>query len=743
MTGPARVELPSGGAVAIVKHRGWIVAGWILACTIIVPLAHDLDRRLVPAGRVPGSESQQVENALANRFSSPYARYAVLVVTGLDVRTAAGEAALREIVETVGKLPIVSGVISPITSTDTLLVGSGGGAIIVAGIRPRALGVDTIVGLLRSSAYVLTGRLRAQHPSIALRWTGEDPLNLDLRRASSADVRRSELRVLPLTALLLLLTFGGVVAALLPVMAGVIAIAVSLGIGSLIAAWHPTSLLYQNVVSILGLSLGIDYALLIVSRVREARRDGLDPTMATTIALTHGGHTVALAGAAVVVGFAALLAVPLDELKSIGAGGLVVATISMLVATLLLPAVLAWLGDRVGKGRGRPTVTVAWRRWSTLPADRPWTVLGVAALPLVLLGWQAPRMRTELPSGEWLPAHAESATAVRVLKHMRRQSLLEGIRLLIQLPAGITALSPAGWSATDSLVRHLARDGRVGRVRALPAYAAGAPLGEVRALLPDSMRRIFVSADSSLALIEVTPRSEIDMAGATRLVRDLRGATSEALTKLPGTRVLVGGLPAFNADYEDVVGGHFRFVIALVLGGTFIALLVGFRSVLVPIKAIVMNLLTVTAAYGAVVLVFQDGIGARLLGLAGPLDAVFPTLPVLVFCTVFGISMDYEVFLIARVAEARRSGQSERDAIVHGLVTAGGVITSAATIMVVVFGAFALGDFLPTKILGFALGVAVLADATLVRLAIGPALLRLAGDWNWWPGHTIRHQESR
>ena len=163
-------------------------------------------------------------------------------------------------------------------------------------------------------------------------------------------------------------------------------------------------------------------------------------------------------------------------------------------------------------------------------------------------------------------------------------------------------------------------------------------------------------------------------------------------------------------------------------------LAIGFRSLLVPLKAIVLNLLAVAAAFGAVTLVFQDGIGASLLGLHGPLGSVFPAVPVLVFCVVFGLSMDYEVFLVARVREARLTGRSERDAIAEGLTHTARLITSAAAIMIIVFGAFMLGDFLLMKMLGFALAFAVLIDATVMRLAVSPALLALAGKWNWWPG---------
>ncbi|HVQ29016.1 MAG TPA: MMPL family transporter, partial [Vicinamibacteria bacterium] len=224
--------------------------------------------------------------------------------------------------------------------------------------------------------------------------------------------------------------------------------------------------------------------------------------------------------------------------------------------------------------------------------------------------------------------------------------------------------------------------------------------------------------------------------GRVALVRDLRRLDAGAATGLPGARLLVGGLPAFSADYESSVAGRFPGVVALVVGGTLLALLVGFRSVLVPVKAVLLNLLSVAAAFGALVLVFQDGYGVRLLGLEGPVDGVFPIVPALVFCSVFGLSMDYEVFLVTRVREERLAGKSDDEAIVEGVARTGPVITSAAAVMIAVFAAFMLGRFVLMKMLGFALAVAVLLDATVIRLAIGPALLCLAREYNWWPGES-------
>jgi len=196
----------------------------------------------------------------------------------------------------------------------------------------------------------------------------------------------------------------------------------------------------------------------------------------------------------------------------------------------------------------------------------------------------------------------------------------------------------------------------------------------------------------------------------------------------------IGGIPALDADYQTIVLKRFVPVTTMVVLGTLAALLAGFRSLFAAVKAIVLNLLSVASSFGALVLVFQDGHGSSFLGVQGGTGSVFPLVPIVTFAIVFGLSMDYEVFLVARVLEARRSGLNETDAIPEGLARTAGLITSAAAIMIVVFAAFTFGNFLVVKMIGFTLAVAVLIDATLVRIVIGPALLCLAGDWNWWPG---------
>jgi len=251
--------------------------------------------------------------------------------------------------------------------------------------------------------------------------------------------------------------------------------------------------------------------------------------------------------------------------------------------------------------------------------------------------------------------------------------------------------------------------------------------------LSSETRRSLLRGDGRATLEDILPAPWVSAEEQVRWVRELRQLAVADLISMPGAKISIGGIPALNADYESAVGDRLPRVFALVVGATFLALFVGFRSLFAAAKAVALNLLSVGAAFGALVLVFQEGHGSRFLGVHEGTGGVFPIIPILAFAIVFGLSMDYEVFLVARVLEARRSGLSETEAITEGLARTAGLITSAAAIMIVVFAGFTLGDFLVIKMLGFTLAVAVLIDATLVRIVIGPALLSLAGDWNWWP----------
>jgi RND superfamily putative drug exporter len=251
--------------------------------------------------------------------------------------------------------------------------------------------------------------------------------------------------------------------------------------------------------------------------------------------------------------------------------------------------------------------------------------------------------------------------------------------------------------------------------------------------IPEPIRTSFLRSDRQATLIELLPAATLSPNERIRLVREVRSSDVAAITGLPGAVLRVGGFPALDADYDSVVKERLPRVILVVVLGSLLALLIGLRSLFAAVKAILLNLLSVGASFGALVLVFQEGHGSKIFGLDGPTGNVFPIVPILSFAIVFGLSMDYEVFLVARVLEERRRGLSERSAVIEGLARTAGLITSAAAIMIAVFTAFTIGSFLVIQMLGFTLAVAVFIDATVVRMIVGPALLQLAGDWNWWP----------
>lgn len=722
----------------VVRYRGRLALGWLAACAALLPFAQRAEEALDVSARIEGSESAIVESVLATRFESPFARNALLVLTGLPApNTEAGREVLREVLAAVASEPHVTRTFSYLDTADALFLGAGGSFVIV-GFDPGTSSVDTVVLSLRASTARVAARLTRSYPRAALKWTGEPILNFDIRRASSAEVRAAERRTLPLTLALLLLAFGAFSAALLPVAAGALAIILALGAAALVAHVMPLAVTLQSIVSMLGFGLGIDYALLTVSRFRESMRNGRTAEEAAEDAARHAGGTVALSGAAVGIGFLGLLVIPLGEMRSIALGGLFVVAVSVLLATTLLPGLLAWLGARVGAGwwesRHFAQLTAdPWRRWGAFVSAHPVVVLAVAGVPTILLALEARRLDTGFPP-DGLPPAMESTLALRELQAMERSGLIQGIRVVLEFPEETSALSAEGWMATRRLGERISADPRVAHVRSLRTYA-GARADDLAfiSLLPAFLKRCYLSGEGDAALLEVIPREAALPGELSRFVRELRATEAARWAELPGVRLRVGGVPAFNADYENALAGRSAAAIALVISGTFMALLLGFRSLLVPIKAVALNLLSVAAAFGAVVLVFQDGHGAGWLGLARPAACVFPAVPIVVFCIVFGLSMDYEVFLVARLAEARRAGWSDAAGLAEALARTG-VITSAAAIMVAVFGAFALGDFLLIKMLGFALALAVLIDATVIRVALGPALLCLAGRWNWWPG---------
>ncbi len=724
-------------------RRFWISGILLAAAIALLPFSFHAERHLETATRVEGSQAETVRDELADRFRSPFVDRVVLVIQGLPpADSEEGGQALGTIVGALKDQPGVSGVASYLELRDSIFLGRGGGTFVLVGLTSTDGPVESLVPKLHELASSLENQLRGRYPRVKLELTGEIPLNFDIRKASADDVRRGETLVIPATLILLLLAFGSPVAALIPLAVGQLAIATTLAITALLAQrWH-LSILVQNLATMLGLGLGIDYALLMVSRFREAISAGHHGPTASVIAARQAGRTLLISASTVAIGFLALLTVPISEIRSIGIAGVLVAGMSVLLTNTVVPAVLALLGPRIDIFRLPFTPKLdanrsartgnRWRKWGRVIVAHPWLALFLAGTPLLLLAWQVRHLDTSLPRGDWLPQSAESVHALRTLEKMDRNGAVESLRVIVELPTDSIAQTDAGWDALDRLTKRLASDPRSERVISVTTIAEGNRSSLLN--ISRETRRTFLSSDGRAALLEVLPASSVSLRDQVNWVRELRKTGAPALTGVPGATLLVGGIPALNADYETIIRDRFPSVMALVVGGTLLALLCGFRSIIVALKAIALNLLSVAASFGALVFVLQNGHGSRLLGVPAGTGSVFPLVPIVAFAIVFGLSMDYEVFLVARVLEARKSGLSEMDAIPEGMARTAGLITSAAAIMIVVFAAFTFGDFLVVKMIGFTLAVAVLIDATLVRIVVGPALLRIAGDWNWWPG---------
>ena len=730
-------------------RRFWMAGIVLVAVVALLPFSFHAERHLETATRVEGSEAESVQQELASRFHSPFVDRVVLVIQGLPpANSEEGGQALATIVAGLKDEPGVSGVVSYLELRDPIFLGRGGGTFVLVGLS-SADGpdgsVESLVPKLHERAHAFENQLRGRYPTVKLELTGEIPLNFDIRKASADDVRHGESLVIPATLALLLVAFGSLVAALIPLAVGQLAIALTLAITGLLAQRFHLSILVQNLATMLGLGLGIDYALLMVSRFREAISAGHTGSVASVMAARQAGRTLLISASTVAIGFLALLTVPISEIRSIGVAGFLVAGISVLLTNTLVPAVLAWLGPRIDAGRMPFTPKLdadrsgrtgnRWRNWGKVIVAHPWLALFLAGTPMLLLAWQATHLDTSLPKGDWLPESAESVHALHTLDQMDRTGVVYSMRILLELPTDSPdsfTQTDAGWNALDRLSRQLASDPRCARVISITTIAEGNRSSLTN--LPRETRRTFLSSDGHAALVEVLPATSVTLREQVDWVREIRKTGAAALTGMPGATLQIGGIPALNADYQTIVGRHLVPVTAMVVVGTLVALLAGFRSLFAAVKAIALNLLSVAASFGALVLVFQDGHGSSLLGVPGGTGSVFPLVPIVAFAIVFGLSMDYEVFLVARVLEARRSGLSEVDAIPEGLARTAGLITSAAAIMIVVFTAFTFGSFLVVKMIGFTLAVAVLIDATLVRIVIGPALLRVAGDWNWWPG---------
>ena len=554
------------GAGSARRRRRVAMSAFTLAL-ILIPFSYNAGSRLETAIHIKGGEAEAVDRELAHRFQSPYAHRLIAVINGLpDPESVEGTNAIGLIVNGLRTQPRVSGVLSRLDWPDPLFVGKDGGTLVIVGLGPGPGSEESLIPALRTKAIELQNQLRPQFPAINIQLTGETPLNFDLRKVSADDVNRAEFRVLPVTLILLLIAFGGVTAAMLPLGVGLLAISMTMGAAALLADHMHLSILVGNLATMLGLGLGIDYALLMVSRFREALSEGHNANEAADIAAQQTGRTLIISAATVAIGFAALLTVPIGEISSIGVAGLLVASLSALICTCILPWVLGLLGVRVNSWRlhipafwhsgsgGIPASPKArWRRWGHAVTERPWIALLTAGLPLLFLALQAQRISPGLPPGNWLPAGAESVHALHSLEGMGRSGIVQSLRVILELPKSASLSTPDGWKAMSRLTDYLSKDPRCSEVVSLATLSGGADDPGILSQFPEDTRRSLLRDDGLATLIEVLPAVEATPADQIHWVRELHSADVAKITGVAGAAIRIGGIPAINADYEAVV----------------------------------------------------------------------------------------------------------------------------------------------------------------------------------------------
>ncbi len=700
------------------RRRRWVVGVWVLVVALALPFASKQTDHLTGGGfDVPGSQSMKVSEALQGEFGDRADGIAVVLKAAPGASATQRDAAVARVRRQVAGLEDVT--LPPPAA---------------AGARRQLRRQDVVVVPLRSDL----SSDRLIDPAATLRedlgpgeavagvtpyLVGQPTIWAGMQEISKEDLAKAESGGFPIVALILLAVFGSLAAAALPLALGFVSVLVTGALIYFISLQMETSVFVTNMASMIGIGVAVDYSLFILARYREEREAGREKGEARARSLSTSGLAVTFSGMAVIISLAGLWMVDNQALRSMALGAMTVVAVSILTATTLLPALIALLGDRVLPGgvvgrveaffrrrfyRRRTAEQAAaghnrfWRAWTARVMARPWTaVIGVAAVLLVLA---TPLL--SMQTGTEALAQFPKSSDVRVGSEIASARLGGGTDP-VQIVAAFDGRPGAeGRAAVAGFVRELQGTRGVAAV-APPAFAA----------------------DS--ALIQATPRAPSESDAAVALVERLRDTVVPGSPLAQRAEVNVGGETARGHDVRDQIGGSMWKIVLFVLALSFVVLMVMLRSLILPLKAVLMNLLSIGAAFGVLVAVFQWGWLDGFLGFEsqGALDTI--NVP-LVFAVVFGLSMDYEVFLMSRIRERYMlHGDNER-AVAEGLSSSARTISSAALIMTAVFGVFVLTGVPSIKELGLGCAIAIALDATLVRLILVPAAMKLMGAWNWW-----------
>jgi putative drug exporter of the RND superfamily len=576
--------------------------------------------------------------------------------------------------------------------------------------------------------------------------TGPLALNHDFTRVVREDLRHAELIVLPLVLLLLLLVFRTAVAAALPLAVGLLAVIGGMAGSLLLSRVMPVLVYATNIVTMIGLGVAIDYSLFFVSRFREELEHG-EASAALARTTAAAGRVIVFSGATVAIGLLALLWLPVAGIASMGVAGTIVVAFAVFYGLTFLVAILAVLGPRVNAGRlpflrhDRPRPdTGFWHRIATLVMAHPWRVLLPVTAGLLLLGSPVLHMRLASGQSRSLPPTAESRRAEELLQREFPGHDVIPIIVVVHYRAG-SPLTPERVGDLYDLTRRLHELPHVSRIESVVDVDPRMTREQVQALVarppaavPAGLRMLRdQTVGAHIVTLVVYAALSPDSPKARALVSAIR-----RLPRPPGAELLITGPTAFDLDFIGMVTRDGPIAIATVLVATYLVLFVLLRSVLLPLKAVVMNLLSITASYGALVWVFQEGHLARWLNFTpGPIE---PLTPLIMFCILFGLSMDYEVLLLSRTREEYQRTRDNSRAVAASLEHTGRLITGAAAIMAAVFFGFGLSGTVMVKAMGIGMGIAVIVDATVVRALLVPATMELLGRWNWWIPTVLRRQ---
>jgi len=693
------------------QHRKAAIWGWIafVAVAFVIGGAVGVKK---PTEYIGPGESGRADQLALDHFPKD-ASESVLIqaAKGGGARDAAVREAVDDTIAAVSGKPRVAEVKSPYAKGNENQISKDGRSVLV-NFKVRGDEEQTVDAI--DPVVTAVAQVKAQNPGVFVGQFGAASANKALSKSFEDDFKKAETLSLPITLVILVVAFGALVAAGIPLLLGLSAVMATLGLIALPSQIVPMDDMISSIILLIGLAVGVDYTLFYLRREREEKARGAGKIEAVHTAAATSGRAVLVSGFTVMAAMAGMLLAGDRTFTSLGIGAIMVVAVAMIGSLTVVPAMLAWLGDRVDKGRvpflhrlrRADGESRLWGAVLTRVLKRPALSAGLAAAVLIALAIPAFSMHTVQTGTDDLPRKLE---VMRVYDRMQASFPGGEIPAIVAVQAD-DVTTPQLASAVKELER-----------KAVATGTMNAPVD------------ISVSPDKHVALINVPMKGNGTDDVSNQAVAALRGGIVDSTVgNAPGVRnAYVSGMAAQSSDWNDLMQSRAPLVFAFVLTLAFLLLLVTFRSLIIPIKAIVLNLLSVAAAYGVLVFVFQNGHLEGLLGFESN-GGVTSWLPMFLFVILFGLSMDYHVFILSRIREAVDRGMRTEDAVSHGIKATAGTVTSAAIVMVAVFAIFATLSSIDFKEMGVGLSVAILIDATIVRAVLLPATMKLLGKWNWY-----------